>query len=361
MTLRRSMFTAIALPILAGLPVFAQDGVPVFEKYRDLTDRATERGLKFLAQVQAPNGSFPGFGGNTAGVVGLAGMAFLAKGYTPEHHEFGTNVNLCVDYIVRIQENNGYLGGSDGKMYSHGIGTLFLSEVSGMVDSERQKRVDAALPEAVKLILAAQQVQKDDRQKGGWRYAPNSNDSDMSVTGWVLMALRSARLNGAAVPDKAIDDAVDYIRRHRDEQTGSFGYQDSRNFAVTLTGAGLLCLELAGRHGTPESYKAGAYILQSLGELPKQERPYYGNYYNAQGMFQLGAEYWDRYATWMYEYWLPRQNDDGSWNPHNEGRQNRGNLGGQSVYKTSLMLLALSVPYRQLPIYQRDETVDEEP
>jgi hypothetical protein len=30
------------------------------------------------------------------------------------------------------------------------------------------------------------------------------------------------------------------------------------------------------------------------------------------------------------------------------------------VYGTAMMTLAFTVPYRQLPIYQRDETVDEE-
>jgi hypothetical protein len=52
----------------------------------------------------------------------------------------------------------------------------------------------------------------------------------------------------------------------------------------------------------------------------------------------------------MYRTWMPKQGSDGGW-------------GGQEVsrsYSTALMLLAFTVPYRQLPIYQRDETVDEE-
>ena len=53
---------------------------------------------------------------------------------------------------------------------------------------------------------------------GGWRYEPDSKDSDMSVTGWCLMALRSAKLNDAPVPTKAIDDALAYVERCRDPQ-----------------------------------------------------------------------------------------------------------------------------------------------
>ena len=51
----------------------------------------------------------------------------------------------------------------------------------------------------------------------------------------------------------------------------------------------------------------------------------------------------------MYETYLKKQNDDGSWNSSEAGR----------IYGTSIMVLAFTVPYRQLPIYQRDETVDE--
>ena len=77
-----------------------------------------------------------------------------------------------------------------------------------MVDPERQKKIGESLPKAVALILRAQAVNKSDRHKGGWRYHPNSKDSDTSCSGWALMALRSAKLNGAPVPDQAIESAL---------------------------------------------------------------------------------------------------------------------------------------------------------
>jgi hypothetical protein len=77
----------------------------------------------------------------------------------------------------------------------------------------------------------------------------------------------------------------------------------------------------------------------------------YANYYNAQGMFQLGGKHWAQYADWMYQEYLPKQQANGSWS--------NGRNGG--TYGTSMMVLSFTVPYRQLPIYQRDETVDEVP
>jgi hypothetical protein len=54
----------------------------------------------------------------------------------------------------------------------------------------------------------------------------------------------------------------------------------------------------------------------------------------------------------MYNFWIPKQGSDGSWRGSGEEES--------QAYATSMMILAFSVPYRQLPIYQRDETVDEE-
>ena len=75
-------------------------------------------------------------------------------------------------------------------------------------------RSAAALARAVELILKAQDRARSARDHaGGWRYQPTSRDSDLSVTGWQVMALRAAKAAGCAVPAETIDRAVDYIKR----------------------------------------------------------------------------------------------------------------------------------------------------
>ena len=219
-----------------------------------------------------------------------------------------------------------------------------------MVDPGRQKKINESLPRALALILRAQAVRKSDRHQGGWRYHPNSRDSDTSCSGWALMALRSAKLNGADVPDKAIADAVAYLYGNFSEKSGHFGYSSPHNHKNSLTGMGLLCLELCGEHGKPATTKAADFILETFRGLEGAQFEFYGNYYNAQAMFQIGGKYWDTYANWMYETYLKTQKEDGSWASREAG----------TVYGTAMMTLAFTVPYRQLPIYQRDETVDEE-
>jgi len=336
-----------AIVLAAGIGRCAETAVHVSDEE---VDKAVERGLAWIARGQLPDGAFGnGQAQNTSGIWALCGMAFLARGHVPGTEPYGPVVERIVSKLAEFQRADGYLGGNDGKMYSHCIATLFLSEVSGMVRPELQVKIDGALPRALKIILDAQKIEKDKNNQGGWRYLPDSRDSDFSCSGWALMALRSARLNGAPVPPEAIKDAVDYILRHHDESQGCFGYSDKQSHGVTLTGAGILCLSLCGQHGNPAVGRASRYLMQKYEELPKQQYCFYGMYYTAQGLFQLGGNEWKTFSQWMYDTWIPQQKEEGYWDRNEQDR----------YYQTAMVTLAFTVPYRQLPIYQRDETVDE--
>ncbi|MEI6674727.1 MAG: prenyltransferase/squalene oxidase repeat-containing protein [Verrucomicrobiota bacterium] len=345
----------VALLLLAH-PARAQQPAldPVFAQWRAKADPVVENALTYLQRVQKPSGSFEGSYGDSVGVPALVGMAFLSKGHLPTEGPYTTALNRCIDFILASQKPDGVFekgSGGSGPMYAHNIATLFLSEASGMVDPERQRRISAALPKALALILRAQAVKKDANNRGGWRYHPGSNDSDTSCSGWALMALRSAKLNGAPIPDEAILAAIDYLHRHQKEKDGCFGYTGQDDKALTLTGMGLLCLELCGEHGTDRTKRAADWLLRHFRELSGGQFAFYGNYYNAQAMFQIGGRHWQEYANWMYATYLPKQAPDGSWESQEAGR----------IYGTAMMVLAFTVPWRQLPIYQRDETVDEDP
>lgn len=315
-------------------------------------DASVRRGLEFIARGQIETGAFDSNPGKTyLGIPALCGMAFLAVGDTPLSAQNGPTILRIVDYILESAREDGYMGVKGGKMYSHCISTLFLSEVSGMVDAERQEKIAELLPKAVKIILSAQAVKKQGNNAGGWRYEPDSADSDMSCTGWAVMALRSARLNGAPVPEEAIDKAVEFMLAHHNSKTGTFGYQNDSAECDKLTGAALLCLELCGRHGTPPTLAAGRYIAGNYRKLERASRRLYGLYYAAQGLFQIGGDPWREFYAWMCDYWIPQQKEDGRWDIGEDGCP---------YYQTALVVLAFTVPYRQLPIYQRDETVDDE-
>lgn len=312
-------------------------GSPLMDERVELS---IERGLSFLAASQQGDG-----GWETTGVSGLCGMAFLAKGYLPGDGKYGDCINRTIDYVLSNVGTNGIWGRTKGGyMYSHGICTLFLTEVSGMVDDIRQEKIDELLPKAVQVILTAQ------GNGGGWQYEATKGEHDLSISGWQLMALRSARHNGAPVPTESIKRAVKYVLARNNPAKGTFCYAGSGfdNHAVTLTGAGILCLELCGEHGNPVIPRAASYLMGVYKKLPKESHAEYGLYYTAQGLFQIGGSEWKSFSKWMYEFWIPRQNKDGSFGENDK------------IYKSSMTLSAFAVPYRMLPIYQRDETVDEQ-
>jgi hypothetical protein len=215
--------------------------------------------------------------------------------------------------------------------------------------------LDAVLPNALKIILDAQAVQKEEKYAGGWRYLRTSNTSDLSISGWNLMALRSARLNGAPVPAGAIKKAIGFVNRCHNPTKGGFDYQPGEGKASpAMSAVGLLCRELTGHHNDAVNRRCGDYLLAHAqgerflfkGGYPDvyMHNPAYTIYYVSQAMFQLGGTHWERYAPLLYKHVLNSQATDGGWGhrpPH--GR----------AYQTAMRVLALTVTYRQLPIYQR--------
>jgi len=339
----------VGLLMLVPPAALADEVSEALLKQEDQVELALDKALMFLSRQQVEDGSFQASAHKTA-VTSLCVMSFLAKGHTPGDGPYGDIINKGIDYVLSTAGEDGLIlgpnPGGNGSMYVHTINTLMLSEISGMVDRARQERVDKVLPKALKIILTAQQVRKDASQQGGWRYAPNSTDSDMSCSGWALMSMRSARNNGATVPKESIDQAVAYIIRSQ-HPTGLIAYQPGGG-GETTTQVGLLCLELCGRHQSAESLLAGDYLLKNLQTNYGAGYFYYGLYYASQGMFQLGGKYWDTFAKYQYDMMLPKQNPDGSWQVGGSGEAAAG-----ICYSTAMSVLALSVSCRQLPIYQR--------
>jgi hypothetical protein len=102
--------------------------------------------------------------------------------------------------------------------------------------------------------------------------------------------------------------------------------------------------------------RARNYMEVKYTDFPREQFRLYGLYYCTQAAFQLGGRTWEMIGPWLYDRYLPLQQSDGSWKHDVGGHEAESNT---AVYRTSLILLSLAVPYRQLPIYQRDETVDE--
>ncbi len=306
------------------------------------------RALKWISQQQRPSGGYYAADGPSTAVTSLSVMAFLARGYTPGGGPYGKVINKAIDWVLKKQQANGVISASGHTMYDHGISTVMLSEVYGMVSRKRRIRVSKALAKAVHVILAAQKINKAPNMQGGWRYQPNSGDSDMSCTGWQLMALRGAAADGAAVPASAIQDALKFIRGDA-SPSGGFAYQPGNLGSVdeALTGTGVLSLELLGKHNSKLAFAGGDYLLQHPLTNNGIRFYYYGVYYCSQAMYQLGGRYWRGFYPSLRDTLLANQNVNGSWTNGSDSSP------GGADYCTAMAVLALCVPYRYLPIYQR--------
>jgi hypothetical protein len=331
--------------------------VPLANPLRDDVDDAVDLAVRFLIQSQQENGAIRDKQHDTT-MTALAVMAMASVGHQPsEDSAAGKAMRRGIDFVLleKNQNDKGYFGRGDGsRMYGHGIITLMLTEMVGMgADSQQDAKIHAALKRAIDLILSAQQVPKDGVYRGGWRYEPDSRDSDLSVSVWQLMALRSAKNDGMEVPTEAIDLAVDYLVRsfasgRRDQTSGGFAYiprQNNPTFA--MTSAGLLAMQVCGRYEADEVRNAADWLLE---REPKFDERFffYGCYYYAQGMHQRGGRYAEIANEKVKNLLLTRQRGDGSWES-SDGQEKDAGL----VYSTSLGILSLSVKHHFLPIYQR--------
>lgn len=356
---RRSFLAALLASPLTGGHSRAEDFNTLY--IPDAVDKAVSRGVDALLRYQQPDGQIADRKHPTA-MTALAIMALASVGVVAgEPSDRGRAMHRAIEFILRPQnQTEGYFGQQDGsRMYGHGITTLMLTETLGMASSvEQNERIHQALDAAIAVVLESQAVSKPRNLQGGWRYTPSSRDSDLSVSVWQVMALRSAKNDGLDVPIRAIDDAVGYLENSytsplSEEGTprdpvGGFAYTPgTRHPTFTMTAAGLLAMQTCGRYDSPLVAGAAKWLL----EHPPQSNDrflFYGLYYYAQGMHQVGGEAARTATQLTNELMLRLQTNAGHWLSADGEERNTG-----IVYSTALAILSLSVRYHYLPIYQR--------
>ncbi len=339
-----SIVPALLLLLLAA-PAFAQPPA------KDRLAESVDRGLVFLATQQEPDGAWPlGSQGKHTASTALAIMAYLSAGHVPGEGPYQANVEKGIRWILAKQQPSGFFVNYNWEdMYSHGICTMMLCEVAAMSDAKTAREIKPKLEKAVKMILQGQRT-ANNVHRGGWRYQLNSPDADMSISGWQILALRAARNLGCDVPAERIELAMQFVLQCRDPRTGGFCYVPGANVTNACTGTGVLALELCGkeRHHSREALLGGSYLLKTPLRYDEQHF-FYSAYYTSQAMFQLGNNYWNVFRPHLHKLLLDSQQRNGSWL--------NNDLHG-TTFTTSLAVLALTVEYRLLPLYQRDEQSD---
>jgi hypothetical protein len=303
----------------------------------DATRQAVAKGLRWLAARQNPTGAWSdgGYYQNTA-ITSFALLAFMSQGNLPGQGQYGPEVAKGARFLTAAARPDGYLvGARGGNMYAHGMATLALAELWGNTGDDTIRPV---LEKAVSLIVRCQSPE------GGWRYEPRPSGADISVTIMQVMALRAAKNAGLHVPDQTLKKAIAYINRCYVPRQGGFTYQPHGGPpGFARTAAGLCVLFLSGEYKAQQIPRAVEYLKRNFGGRPHY---WYGHYYAAHAMHQVGGRDWEQWYARLKRELLPQQAPDGSWSRHPED-------GCGAVYQTSIAVIVLSVPAHYLPIFQR--------
>lgn len=330
------------------------------------TEAAVDAGLRWLALNQENDGHWDCvmFGGRKAdvSVTGMALLAFLGAGHTEIRGKYRKNVRRAVHWLKRIQS-------VDGKFYidgeTYGIGYHHAIAGLAMVEAARMAKVQ----DTVKSAQRAVDYSVDMHQKGegkfklGWRYQPKSS-GDITITGWFIMQLSSAKRAGLRVDPASLEGAnkfLDSVEKRGADADGSdsgrhrYGYTSPEDVGVRRTAIG--CLSRLALGWKREQLRGGVEWFVRRGGVPEwgengRRVDLYYWYFGTQCLFQLGGESWKRWNKAMK--WALVQNqrrertNEGSWDPV-------GAYGGYwgRVGQTALGCLCLEAYYRNASLYQR--------
>ena len=340
------------------------------------TEQAIESGLLFLAKYQRAEGSWhlEDFGENVdirsdTAATALSLLSFQGAGYTHRQFKYESVCKRALTWMIQNQRPNGDLyvrtdPKSDGNswLYSHAIATLALCEAYGMTQDESIKKNAQS---AIDFL-----IQSQDPQGGGWRYQPKIG-SDTSVTGWCMMALKSAELSGLRVSKESYRGITKWLEGSQASETQKYLYRYNWQAADSpttrhgrlptpvMTSVGLLMrLYLGWRRDNPDMKRGTDWLIErppAEGTAQNPQRDTYYWYYATQVMFHMGGDRWKKWYGSLYPMLIRTQTRDGdylgSWEPNGRIPDAWGRFGGR-LYVTTLNLLSLEVYYRHLPIYE---------
>ncbi len=338
---------------------------------------AIKKGLSYLAaHQQKPDGSFV-IPNVPHAATGLALMAFVDE----DLPEFKATVEKAVGFIERSYVKPGKYLPDDPRTEAQTAGALigkapndfyitnllFMYEQSiatlGMAVYVHQSRDEAArkmLGEAAKLLIRSQNTAAkpetlngpaDPKSQyfGGWRYHPFDGASDLSVSGWCILALVASEMAGATtLPTNVKQDYMAFCRRCFNEKLGAYSYNPDGVWSNTTNSVGVLTTLVCVGLKCPVVGKA----VQKLREdLPLWETdpvggyPFYYWYYASRALYMLGGDDWLRWEAVICPMLLRHQNDDGSW----DAAEKEQDLG--KGYSTTMAILILQLCRGRAPFY----------
>jgi Squalene-hopene cyclase C-terminal domain len=361
--------TWLALPLVMTLglplPALAQNG-PGAE--------AIESGLDWLARHQSENGSWQsdewdancaagdgchgpgandGDGRYDVGVTSMALLSFLGHGMTHRHGPHRRVVSRALEWLQAQQRPDGSIGFDRGEtVYNHALACSALSTAYAL---SRDATLEAPAQRAVDWAVQAQNPGL------GWKYGVRTGRNDTSITSWMVLGLKDARVAGLEVPDECFAGASRWFVRATDSR-GDVGYEtpgggsaflpqnDGRYDQVpAMTAASVIGRIFCGERRSEEGIRQGAAIIQRSLPAWTEDNTRAVNFdywfFGTYAAYQFGGSTWDAWRPALEDVLLANQRQDGcvagSWDPVGEWC-----LAGGRVYATALGVLSLQIVAR---------------
>jgi hypothetical protein len=313
-----------------------------------------------------------------AGLTGLALLAFVGAGY--DHREAGeyrNTVRQAVTYLRRIQSNDGCFGPKedDHFVYNHAICAMAMAEAYGLSGDPILRPV---AERAVEFILRSQNPGL------GWRYGVQPGQNDSSVTGWMVLAMKSFEMagidfdstksyaNAAAWFEMVTVDVGGYPKtgyerpgsdNARLRNAANYDHNPSMDSIYVMS---MLFMDKADLNNRYIRELSRACIapdyLPSWGDVNKID--YYYWYYASLALFQVGGQTWTTWERALIPTLLDSQrgfhkmdeaqgltskevlDEHGSWDA-----VDAWSTAGGRVYATAINCLTLEVYYRYLRLH----------
>lgn len=329
------------------------------------SERAVAAALNWIARHQNRDGSWslnhtrscsggscsgPGDHQSDPAATALALLPFLAAGQTHQSKgPYQKNITLGLNWLIKNQKPTGDLSAGGSQMYTHGLAAIAMCEAYGMT---QDSRVGLSAQAALRFIESGQ------NRLGGWRYSHGSDDSDTSVFGWQVMALKSGQMAGLQVNEGALERGRAYLKSCAKGKYGSeFSYIPEGGPTYTMTSVGLLTSQYLGAKRDDPVIVGGVEYLSRNKPALETRNTYYW-YYATQVMHNVPGPQWDDWNRQMRKILINTQEKKGcaagSWDPAGTNPDPWGAQGGRLMV-TSLSCLTLEVYYRYLPLYKLDK------
>jgi hypothetical protein len=327
-----------------------------------------------FVDVGSPNGDKGWEATVDIGLTGMALLAFVGAGYDHKEGDYRATCRQAILYLRKVQDNDGCFGAKedDHFVYNHSICAMAMAEAYGLSGDPVLKPI---ADKGVEFMLKAQNPGL------GWRYGVQPGVNDSSVSGWMVLALKSCKMAGLEFDTtKCYADAAEWYKLVTVDVNGypktgydSPGSNNARLRSSTdyehnpsMDAIYVMSMLFMGKADLNDKIiKSQARVCTEKEYLPQwgKENPYkidyYYWYYASLALYQVGGATWETWVKSMFSVLMDNQrgwkeqdkknnhvskealDEHGSWDA-----VDAWSSAGGRVYATAINCLTLEVYYR---------------